>query len=58
MINDIHQINDTLYEASKYMSPDDMIHLIDLMEAWVIEDRPDIKMIDACFLSRIIGIAS
>ena len=40
------------------MSPDDMIHLIDLMEAWVIEDRPDIKMIDACFLSRIIGIAS
>ena len=40
------------------MSPDDMIHLIDLMEAWVIEDRSDIKMIDACFLSRIIGIAS
>tara|TARA_B100000900_G_scaffold410910_1_gene429589 strand:+ start:447 stop:617 length:171 start_codon:yes stop_codon:yes gene_type:complete len=49
--------NDPLWETSKHMNPDMMLVIIDMVEDWVVNEKPDIKMMDVCFLTNNFGVA-
>ena len=47
MLGNPFQTNDPLWETAKHMDPDMMLVLIDMVEEWIIESKPDITMMDA-----------
>ena len=49
--------NDPLCETARHMDPDTMLLIIDMVEEWIIESKPDITMMDACFLTNNFGVA-
>lgn len=49
--------SDPFLEVSNHMTPDMMLVLIDMLEDWVVNDKPSITLIEACFLTHNIGVA-
>ena len=49
--------NDPLWETARHMDPDMMLLIIDMVEEWIVESKPDITMMDACFLTNNFGVA-
>ena len=50
-------MNDPFWEVSNHMTPDMILIMIDLVEDWVINEKPDITLMEACFLTNNIGVA-
>ncbi len=49
--------SDPFLEVSNHMTPDMMLVLIDMLEDWVVNDKPSITLVEACFLTHNIGVA-
>ena len=48
---------DPFWEVKNHLHPDTILLMIDLIEDWVINDEPDISLMEACFLTNNIGVA-
>ncbi len=49
--------NDPYWELMYHISPDTMLLMIDFIEDWVINEKPEISLMEACFLTNNIGVA-
>jgi len=47
---------DPFWELSNHLSPDTILLMIDVIEDWVINEQPEITLMEACFLTNNIGV--
>ena len=50
-------VNDPFWELSNHISPDTILLIIDLVEDWVVNEKPNITLMEACFLTNNFGVA-
>tara|TARA_S200002703_G_scaffold144301_1_gene137889 strand:- start:973 stop:1137 length:165 start_codon:yes stop_codon:yes gene_type:complete len=49
--------NDPFWELSTHLTPDMILFMIDMIEHWVVNEQPEITLMEACFLTNNIGVA-
>tara|TARA_R100000005_G_C4896221_1_gene140567 strand:+ start:321 stop:485 length:165 start_codon:yes stop_codon:yes gene_type:complete len=51
--------NDPFWDLCNFhgMSPENILLMIDFIEEWVINEQPEITLMEACFLTNNIGMA-
>ena len=50
-------MNDPFWELSNHISPDTILLILDLVEDWVVNEKPNISLMEACFLTNNFGVA-
>ena len=50
-------MNDPFWELTNHISPDTILLIIDLVEDWVVTEKPNITLSEACFLTNNFGVA-
>lgn len=56
-MNNSFPTNDPLWMTAQHMNPDMMLVLIDMVEQWIINEQPEITLMDACFITNNFGVA-
>jgi len=57
MLDNPFPTNDPLWITAQHMSPAMMLLIIAMVEEWIVESKPDITLMDACFITNNFGVA-
>ena len=49
-------MNDPFWELSNHISPDTILLILDLVEDWVVNEKPDITLMELRFLTNNFGV--
>ena len=50
-------VSDHFWDLTNHIDPDTILLILDLVEDWVVNEKPNITMMEACFLTNNFGVA-
>ena len=50
-------VSDPFWDLTNHIDPDTILLILDLVEDWVVNEKPNITLMEACFLTNNFGVA-
>jgi len=50
-------VSDPFWDLTNHIDPDTILLILDLVEDWVVNEKPNISLMEACFLTNNFGVA-